>query len=150
VSLNRVEDNEQGLVVFADGDFGPTSVTRNVALRNLADGVEIRGGGVLVDRNQSKYSLGEGFDITGTGHTVTLNIAVSNGEDGFTVSATESTFERNTANYNGRANHGQPADGYGILDTTRDSGTGGTANTYSANRCTGNGLGDSSPPGLCF
>jgi len=150
VSLNRVEDNDQGIVVFADGDFGPTSVTRNVVLRNRGDGVEIKGVGVLVDRNQSKYNLGEGFDITGTGHAVTLNIAVSNGEDGFTVSATGSTFERNSANYNGRADRGQPADGYGILDTTRDSGTGGTANTYSANRCTGNGLGDSSPPGLCF
>jgi parallel beta-helix repeat protein len=149
VSLNRVEDNDQGLVVFA-GEFGPTAVTRNVALRNRGNGVEIWNTGMLVDRNQSKYNLGKGFGITGTGHTVTLNIAVSNGEDGFTVAATDSTFGRNTANFNGRASRSEEADGYGILDTTAGSGTGGTANAYSANRCAGNGLGDSSPAGLCF
>jgi hypothetical protein len=151
VSLNRVEDNEQGIVVFgASPEHGPTSVTRNVVLRNRRDGITITGLGVPVDRNQSKYNGGEGFDIAGTGHTVTLNIAVSNGEDGFTVAATDSTFERNTANFNGRASRAEEADGYGILDTTAGSGTAGTANTYRANRCTGNGLDDSSPPGLCF
>jgi hypothetical protein len=152
VTLNRVEDNDEGIVVSASTpEHGPTSVTRNVVLRNRGAGVTIKHGrGVLLDRNQSKYNAGQGFDIAGSEHTVTLNIAVGNGEDGFTVSAVGSTFRRNTANFNGRADRGQPADGYGILDTTVGDGTGGTANTYTANRCTGNGLGDSSPPGLCF
>jgi parallel beta-helix repeat protein len=141
VHLNRVEGNEQGIVVSsASPEHGTTSVTRNVVLRNGAEGVAINGHAVLVDRNQSKYNLGAAFDVAGTGHTVTLNIAVDNTDNGFTVAATGSTFERNTASYN---------DGHGIKDTTSGIGTGGTANTYRANRCTGNGLGASWPPGLC-
>jgi hypothetical protein len=142
VSLNRVEDNDQGIVVSGTSpELATTSITRNVVLRNRTDGVVIDGVGLLVDRNQSKFNAGEGFNIAGTGHTVTLNIALDNGDDGFTVSATDSTLARNTASYN---------DGVGIRDTTAGNGTAGTANTYTANRCTGNGLGNSSPPGLCF
>ena len=56
------------------------------------------------------------------------------------MSATASHFDRNRSDYNG---------GVGILDTTTGGGTGGTANTYTNNRCTGNDLGPSSPAGLC-
>jgi hypothetical protein len=146
VRLNRVESNGLGMSIDSQTDFPGfvTSIERNVALRNETGGIEISGVGVLVDRNQSKYNHGEGFDVTGSRHTFTLNIAVQNHEDGYTVFATESVFQRNTANYNGL-----PDVGYGILDGTSDSGTEGTANTYSGNRCTGNGLGDSLPAGLC-
>jgi hypothetical protein len=152
VSLNRVEGNGYGLSVGSDFDVPSllTSVERNVVLRNLAGGVRITGVGVLVEHNQSKFNGSEGFDITGTEHTVTLNIAVSNGGDGYAVSSAGTAFQNNTANHNGRVEPGQPADGYGIRDTTTGSGTGGTDNTYSANRCTGNGLGGSSPQGLCL
>jgi hypothetical protein len=147
VTLNRVEDNQQsGLVVFGGPpELGLTSVTRNVASRNRGTGVQIDGDSVLVDRNQSKYNDGEGFEIGGGGHTVTLNIAVTNEENGFVVSATDTTLERNTANYNGRAHGSELADGYGIVDTTAA-----TMNWYSGNGCTGNGLGNSLPRGLCF
>jgi hypothetical protein len=150
VHANRVEDNGRGLAAFGDLTFGPSLVTRNVVLRNLATGVEIGGTGVGLDRNQSKYNVGAGFDIAGRGHIVTLNIAVSNDDDGYVVSATDSTFERNTSNFNGRAVQDEAADGYGIVDTTADGGTAGTSNWYSANGCTGNGLGTSLPAGLCF
>ena len=95
-----------------------------------------------VDRNQAKHNGGEGFAIGGDGHTVTLNISESNGEDGFTVSATGSTFQRNVSSYNGR-----PRAGWGILQVPPP--TPGASNTYSGNNCTGNGLGLSSPVGLC-
>jgi hypothetical protein len=68
-------------------------------------------------------------------HEFTFNIAEQNGLDGFVVFTSTSTFARNRSNYNGS---------FGILD----DGAGG--NTYTGNRCTGNELGDSSPPGLCF
>lgn len=146
VRLNRCEDNGgRGLVIRGNMN----TVARNVLLRNGSDGADIDGTGDTVDRNQSKYNGGEGFKIDGSAHTVTLNISLGNGADGYTVLATGSTFQRNTANYNGRAENGQPADGYGILDTTAGTGTGGTANTYAKNGCTGNGLGNSSPAGLC-
>ena len=146
VSLIRCEDNGgNGLVVFGVMN----TVARNVLLRNGGDGAIIGGAGDIIDRNQSKYNGGSGYDIVGLNHAATLNIAQSNGADGFTVSAGGSTFERNSSSYNGRAEDGQPADGFGIRDTSTDGGTSGTANFYSANNCTGNGLGDSSPAGLC-
>src|SRR5262245_5257101 len=146
VTLNRCEDNGgTGLVVTGVLN----TIARNVLLRNGGSGADINGEGHTIDRNQSKYNGGAGYEILGQNHRVTLNIAQSNGADGFAVSAEGSTFERNSSSYNGRAEDGQPADGYGIHDTSTDGGTGGTANFYSANNCTGNGLGDSSPAGLC-
>jgi hypothetical protein len=82
--------------------------------------------------------------IGGFEHAIFRNVAVSNGQDGFTVGGEGCLFDRNRADYNGR-----PAAGFGIEDSTAGGGTGGTANTYATNGCTGNGLGPSSPPGLC-
>lgn len=148
VNLNQVESNGfEGIFVGGGSDlaiFGPSTVARNTVFRNTRHGVAIGGDGVLVDRNQSKYNGGEGFSIGGRQHTVFRNVAVSNAQDGFTVSGHGCLFDRNRADYNGR-----PAAGFGILDGTGGSGTAGTANSYVNNGCTGNGLGASSPPGLC-
>lgn len=146
VQLNRSENNGgRGLVVGGSRN----TVARNVVLRNGQDGVEISGSLATVDRTQSKYSGGDGFQFSGSGHVSTLNIALTNEQHGYRVSATGSRFERNTASYNGRKDGSLPADGFGILDTSVGTGTSGTANTYSKNNCTGNGLGNSSPAGLC-
>ena len=146
VILNRVESNGRGLSVLSQSDHPDfqTVVARNVVLRNDVAGVVITGENVLVDRNWSKYNVSAGFEIEGRGHTVTLNQAVSNEFDGFGVFCIGCRFERNASNYNGRDTGGS-----GIFDGTSGGGTGGTANTYSRNSCTGNGFGDSDPTGLC-
>jgi len=132
VSLNRCESNgAPGLQIHGVVN----TIARNILLRNGGDGAEVDGSGHIIDRNQGKFNGHSGFHIQGEDHTVTLNIAQSNDIDGFTVSASESALSRNTGNYNG---------GYGIHDASPAS-----DNTYSANKCTGNALGKSRPPGLC-
>jgi hypothetical protein len=141
-------DNDAVHLCRAEGNAGHgiqshgigNAVTRNIVRDSGRDGVVIGGSAAKVTQNQSSYGDAEGFRVEGAGHVVSRNIAVGNTEDGFTVSATGSTFDRNRSNANG---------GFGILDTTTGGGTGGTANTYRNNVCTGNGLGDSSPPELC-
>jgi hypothetical protein len=149
VRICRIESNG-GTGLTADGN--DNDILRNIVTRNVGDGIHINGAGAIADRNQAKYNKGAGFvveGLEGSHHTLTLNVANSNGTDGFTVTAHDSRFERNTASYNGRAEGGQPPDGYGIRDTTHGSGTSQTDNTYAKNNCTGNGLGNSYPPGLC-
>jgi hypothetical protein len=146
VSFCRIESNGgTGLIV----DGTNNDLLRNIVYRSGGDGIHVKGDGATADRNQSKYNHGEGFVVEGANHTLTLNFSNSNDTDGFTVTAVDSLFERNTASYNGRAAGGQPPDGYGIRDSTTGDGTKGTDNTYVNNRCTGNGLGASLPPGLC-
>jgi hypothetical protein len=70
------------------------------------------------------------------GMTVRRNVAVRNDGNGFTILATDSRIERNAARYN---------DGFGIEDARAP----GLPNTYVDNVCTGNGRGNSKPPGLC-
>ena len=148
VVLNRVESNGgQGISAGASllPEFrGGNTIARNIILRNGGDGVEIAGELMLLDRNQSKYNGGQGFRIDGGQHTLVRNIAVSNEEDGFTVSCDGCRFDRNRADFNGR-----PAAGFGILDSSSGGGISGIASTYIDNVCTGNGLGNSSPAGLC-
>jgi hypothetical protein len=142
VSLNRTEGG--GLFGIVAGGHGNV-VSRNHALRGEFTGVMIYGAQATAEGNQSAYNGGDAFLIAGDDHVVAQNVGHQNGLNGFTVFATLSAFDRNRSDYNGR-----PADGIGILDFTAGGGTGGTANTYTANRCTGNGLGDSSPLDLCF
>jgi len=40
-------------------------------------------------------------------------------------------------------------DDFGFVDASSDSGTSGTANTYTDNKCVANGDGGSDPTGLC-
>jgi parallel beta-helix repeat protein len=130
VSGNRSEDNGfDGVVVHG----AMNTVTGNFAQRNGGDGFEI-GGQATVKQNRAKYNALEGFVISGQGHWVTLNEAHMNGTDGFTVSANMSRFDRNRSDYNGD---------FGIREVMA------VGNAYTANRCTGNQDGPSSPAGLC-
>jgi hypothetical protein len=162
IRLNRVEFNRFGGVVPAGirvsrqlGEPGGNTVSRNIVRQNTrcgpkpVAGLEISDDGATVELNRSEDNDGDGFvvrrvDDDFPGITVVRNIAVRNRENGFRVLAIDSRFERNSARYNGRS-----AAGFGILDETRGDGTEGTANTHVDNVCTGNGLGDSDPPGLC-
>jgi len=62
--------------------------------------------------------------------------------DGFLLNekADGNTLEDNEAKNNGR---------FGFEDLSEDTGTEGTANTYTDNKCVANGLGGSAPTGLC-
>jgi hypothetical protein len=158
--LNRVEYSKfdgttpAGIITNGKGN----TISRNIVRRNSKcdttpvagfnitapnDGLAAPNGG-LVELNRSEYNDGDGYIIEGDGVKVSRNIALTNRPDGngITVSATSSgnQFERNSSRYNAR---------FGIEDSSSGTGTKGTANTYKSNGCTGNGLGKSSPAGLC-
>lgn len=74
-------------------------------------------------------------------NTLTMNTANNNSYDGFFLwGASNNTFTGNTANSDSE---------FGYYDYTTGSGTAGTANLYSSNECSDNGVGCSSPSGLC-
>src|SRR5262245_19556536 len=130
VRLNRAE----GAALFGLSVVGDANViSRNVALRNSGDGIALAGQNATVDLNRAEYNSGAGFVLEGTGLTVSRNIATSNALDGFAVGASASTLDRNRSDYNRL---------FGIEEL-------GTANVYLNNRCSGNDLGASNPPGLC-
>jgi len=133
VTLNRTQEGQHGF----DVDGSENVVSRNVALRHQLDGITISGERALVERNRSQDNDGAGFVISQSNHTVSLNIAQGNASDGFFIPASDSRFTRNRSSYNG---------GFG-LDVLGNSLSG---NTFTDNLCTGNLLGDSHPPGLCF
>jgi parallel beta-helix repeat protein len=138
VSANRCEDSG-GKGVVVEGTLN--TISANTAMRGGLEGFDIDGSQNTVSQNRASDNFGEGFRFRGSGHTVTLNYSLRNEDDGYTVEAMASRFDRNRGDYN---------IGWGILDTTMGTGTGGTANTYlSTNRCTGNLLGKSFPSGLC-
>jgi parallel beta-helix repeat protein len=142
ITRNRAEENGgDGLEVSNHFiELGGTSATRNTAQRNGRAGVRIRGIGVSVESSRSSYNGDEGFAIAGRGHLVMLSNALANGRSGFLVTAVDSRLQRNRSDYNGA---------FGIEDATTGGGAGGTANTYTNNRCTGNDIDKSSPQGLC-
>lgn len=94
--------------------------------------------GNIVDSNQ-----GNGFEFSGSPHNILIeNTVNSNGNDGFYNPGGSSRFNtlaQNTAVSNGK---------YGYVDDSTGSGTLGTADTYSLDKCSGNGVGGSSPSGL--
>ena len=139
VRLNRVEDNSGlGILVLGDGSL----VSRNIALRNTGRGFEFDGTNVRVDRNRAEFNGDLGFGIFGTGVIASQNIATGNGrglgegKDGIGVACVECRFDRNRSFYNV---------GFGI----NEAGGAPDTNVYTNNLCGGNGLGDSSPSGLC-
>jgi hypothetical protein len=136
VTLNRVETSSFGIIVEGKDNV----VRRNLAYRNRFGGIVISGEQATVELNQAKYTSGTGFEFLGSEHTVSRNIAFDNDATGIVSGCTGCTFDRNRSSANG---------GFGIEDSTAGSGTGGTASTYTRNVCSGNVLGDSSPPGLC-
>jgi hypothetical protein len=123
-------------------------VARNVVLRSAGVGIFSTGSHAIVDRNQSKFNLEGGFQIGGVGVQVTGNIAAQNHTPGFFIDTVSGTISRNRSDYN--ATRFFP--GLGIFDNTVGigGGTSGTANVYTDNRCTGNEVAPSDPPGLCF
>jgi len=142
VSLNRTETSGVDGIKLQGGS--DNTVSRNLSQRSgsSSSGFRIDGNRATVDRNTSKDNSADGFTISGTNHTVTRNIAARNADNGFSVGATGSTFTSNVSKYNG---------GFGIEDVTAPGpGTSGTSNFYTANLCTGNGMGTSNPLGLCF
>ena len=130
VRLNRAEGAALfGLSVIGDAN----AISRNVARRNSGDGIAVAGENVTVDLNRAEHNGNAGFVLEGSGLTVSRNIAASNALDGFAVGASASTLDRNRSDYNRL---------FGIEEF-------GPPNTYLNNRCTGNELGASNPPGLC-
>jgi hypothetical protein len=130
VRLNRAEGAAlSGLSVIGDAN----AISRNVARRNSGDGIDVAGENVTVDLNRAEYNDNAGFVLEGSGLTVSRNIAASNALDGFAVGASASTFDRNRSDHNLL---------FGIEEF-------GPPNIYLNNRCTGNELGASNPPGLC-
>jgi hypothetical protein len=152
ISLNRVEFNRFGGVdpggIVVRSQFSEPSantVLRNIVRQNSkcgptpVAGLKMEDDGATVELSRSEDSGGPGFvilsvDPSDAGNTVRRNISLRNEDDGFLVFATNTRFRRNSAQYNR---------GFGINDD-------GTANIYVGNVCTGNGLGDSDPPRLCF
>ena len=124
IDSETLTDAPVDIIASANGEFGFLFV----------------GGANTVEANQSSYNGGGGFIFCcDDNSTVSLNHAEGNGLNGFEVFAsTGNTFTRNRSSNNGR-----PASGFGIADFRPGS------NTYTDNLCTGNGLGDSDPPGLC-
>jgi hypothetical protein len=143
VRLNRIEDNTgNGLQTDGVGDV----VTRNVVLRNEGVGITVVVNRIvalsdtIVSLNQAKYSGRQGFVLIGPRLRVSRNIAVANGDgtppatfDGFHVGSDQNTLDANRSSYN---------TGFGIRDVSG-------GNAYARNVCVGNGLGKSSPAGLC-
>jgi hypothetical protein len=108
--------------------------------RNVFGSLIIDGEDAIVALNQVKFSRTLGLEVFGSGHTMSPNVSQANAFDGFWSICDGCTFDRNRSAGNGTV---------GMRDLTTGSGTGGTASTYSRNVCSGNALGDSSPPGLC-
>ena len=133
VCVNRVEDSSLG--ISAQG--GENTVCRNVISRAASTAIEISGDNNTVSQNRVQQSGGLGaFSIDDSGNQFTGNIAVNNTGSGFFTThrpGGNNVFRRNTASYN---------DGHGFVDLSG-------GNVYEDNRCGGNALGDSSPPGLC-
>jgi hypothetical protein len=133
-SLNRAEGTALfGLAILG----GDAVVSRNVALQNGGDGIAVAGDNAVLTGNRAAYNGSAGFVLDGAGLTVTGNVAAANGLDGFAVFAGDSTFERNRGDHNG---------GFGIVELEPAIPP---TNVYRSDRCTGNALGPSNPPGLC-
>ena len=120
---------------------------RNVALDNDGCGLYVAFATSEDGRFEQNQSRGNrwGLCVDGFGHTISRNVVSDSATSGIVVAifgdaAGNNVFERNKSINN---------TDFGILDQTTGTGTGGTANAYTGNVCSGNDLGDSSPAGLC-
>jgi parallel beta-helix repeat protein len=137
VSGNRADGNE-GLGIVVRGSMN--TVSHNVSLRNGEGGFEVSGNETTLKQNRADQNTSCGYVLLGARHIVSLNHSLRNTCDGYLVFSTDSTFDRNRADYNSLL---------GIHDLTDGEGTSMTANTYTGNKCAGNGEGKSEPSGLC-
>jgi parallel beta-helix repeat protein len=123
----------------------------NTASNNQFSGIFIRvADNNIIENNRVDDNGLQGIRLreSADNNVVRFNTARGNGGDdfpgdGFAVlppSSINNEFVENESRNNGN---------YGFLDQTEDSGTAGTANTYTDNTCSNNDLGGSSPTGLC-
>ena len=121
------------------------TLTGNTADSNIGAGFWLYGSSSnTLTKNAAKGNDLGGFALynSSNSNTLTGNTADSNNPgDGFVLynSSSSNTLTGNTANSNGY---------YGYYDGTTGSGTKGTANLYSGDKCSNNNAGGSSPSGL--
>jgi hypothetical protein len=122
-------------------DGADNVITNTNVSRSLGNGLEVHGVRARVERNQTTLNGGDGLTLFGTDHAILSNRTAHNTGHGLLMHAEASTLDRNRCTAN---------DGLGIADMTSGGGTAGTANAYRGTICgKANGLGPSSPPGLC-
>jgi hypothetical protein len=136
VRLNRTEASFAGLVVMGSRNI----VSRNVMVGGLY-GLWAEGFRFTIDSNRAVRNC-VGFHVFFAGGVVSRNVAYDNGHgvqcdqlalhDGFEFAHTSLVVDRNRAVHNA---------GFGIREFE--------PNAYTGNLCSGNGAGDSDPPGLC-
>jgi parallel beta-helix repeat protein len=143
---NTANYNGKGFEVKTNGIHLSSSntFTGNTADNNVKDGFEFYGSSSnnTLTGNTANNDGIFGFSLTATYNTTfTGNTADSNYHSGFRLGplAVDNTLSGNIANNNNQ---------YGYWDYTTGSGTGGTANFYTGDECSGNGAGGSSPSGL--
>lgn len=140
---NTATDNVDG--ISAQGDTDNNVIRGNTASNNRVIGIFIRDAdNNIIENNRANDNGLEGIRLrdSSDNNVVRFNTARGNVEDGFAIlqSSINNEFVENESRNNA---------GYGFLDETEDSGTAGTANTYTDNICSDNDLGGSSPTGLC-
>jgi parallel beta-helix repeat protein len=129
---------------YDDGPSNYTALTENVAASNGLSGFFLNDSpSDSLVQNVAYHNGQDGFSLySSSNNTLAENTADSNGHSGFHLHGSfYNTLTWNTANNN---NH------YGYNDSSRGSGTAGTANRYPLDECSGNGSGGSSPSGLCL
>jgi hypothetical protein len=138
---SRIRDN----VVRDNGGHGVLvrasfrgEVIGNVITGNGGHGLDLVGNGFTIDHNRITANDENGMRIGGHGHMVTKNITSGNGGDSPEFHGLlNDAFDSHVTGHRSERNAG-----FGIKAT-------GAGNAYDANVCSGNGLGDSDPPGLC-
>jgi parallel beta-helix repeat protein len=154
---NTVKGNDTGICVKQTNE---ATLDRNRALDSVFDGISLDNqnpakttDGHTVRRNRA-IGNGEGITVfSSNGNLFEKNISNGNNGAGFLVScddagagctdsySSNNQFKMNVANNNG-------IEGY--VDESSGGGTAGTANFYTANKCSGNDVEGSNPDGLCL
>ena len=128
---------------FLYGSF-TNALTSNTADSNGGYGFDLASSSSnTLTSNTADSNLYFGFYLwNSSSNTLTSDTADSNLYDGFYLwNSSSNTLTSNTADSNTQ---------YGDVDLSSGSGTEATANFYTGDFCSGNGLGGSSPSGLCL
>ena len=144
VSGNTADRNDVGVWVIGTSN---AAVLNNKLKSSSFDGIAIQSGTNpagfnTVSKNTATLN-GNGIGLYDTSSNVIENntVSTSDGPGIFVdVDATGNFLTKNKSTKNFT---------YGIEDESVGGGTGGTANTYSGNSCSGNGTAKSDPAGLC-
>lgn len=143
IAGNTATGNTDG--ISAQGDTDDNTIRGNTASNNRVIGIFIRNGdNNIIENNRANDNGFQGVRLreSADDNIVRFNTARGNSQDGFAIlqSSTNNEVVENESRNNRN---------YGFLDETEDSGTAGTANTYTDNLCSDNASGGSSPTGLC-